>query len=246
MEQAAYTVPGQALVTALAISTLLHAVALLYLSPAPTPSAGDASPGRTLQVRVFPSHAPAGTQQAESPAEPEPLPASPSAPTVIVKTPVAEPSPVRHQTLRRADPPPPGKAQPVKTQTAVKRPDSAAAGKRSPVTPAGPSKQQATAEQTALLRNVPRYDADYLHNPAPPYPALARRLRLEGRVVLRVRVGVQGAPLETLVDTSSGYDILDQAAMVAVREWRFVPARQGIAAIEAWVQVPVSFRLTDR
>jgi protein TonB len=52
--------------------------------------------------------------------------------------------------------------------------------------------------------------------------------------------------LETRVDTSSGYDILDQAAVAAVRAWRFVPARLGGAAIEAWVRVPVAFRLTDR
>jgi protein TonB len=65
-------------------------------------------------------------------------------------------------------------------------------------------------------------------------------------VVLCVGVGTQGVVLETRVDTSSGYDIIDQAAVAAVRAWRFVPARLGGAAIEAWVRVPVAFRLTDR
>jgi protein TonB len=246
MEQAVYTVSRQALVTALALSTLLHGVALLYPSPLSVPLKGDASSERTLQIRVLPSVAPAENKQEEAPAAPELLAASPPAPAVELKTPVAVPSPVRREPVRRVDSTPPHKAQAVRPQTTVKQPTSTAVGNHPPATTEVRSPQEATAEQTPLLRSVPRYNADYLHNPAPTYPALARRLHLEGRVVLRVRVGTQGAALETRVDSSSGYDILDQAALAAVREWRFVPARQGGAAIEAWVQVPVAFRLTDR
>ena len=246
MEQAAYTVSRQALVTALAMSTLLHGVALLYVSPVLVSSTGDASPERTLQIHVLPSAAPAENKQAEAHAAPEPLPASPPAPAVELKTPVTAPSPVRREPVPGVEPPAPRKAQPVRVKTAVKQPTGTPADNRPPDTTTTRSQQQATAEQTPVLPRLPRYDADYLRNPAPAYPAIARRLHLEGRVVLRVRVGPKGAALETLVDTSSGYDILDQAAVAAVRAWRFAPARQGGAAIEAWVQVPVAFRLTDR
>jgi protein TonB len=89
----------------------------------------------------------------------------------------------------------------------------------------------------------PRFEADYLSNPAPDYPRSSRELGEQGRVVLRVRVSPQGLPLEVYVHSSSHHERLDQAALAAVRAWRFVPARQGDEAVAAWVLVPVSFSL---
>jgi protein TonB len=37
--------------------------------------------------------------------------------------------------------------------------------------------------------------------------------------------------------------LLDESALSAVRRWRFVPAQRAGAAIDSWVDVPVSFRL---
>jgi protein TonB len=42
---------------------------------------------------------------------------------------------------------------------------------------------------------------------------------------------------------SSGYALLDQAALEAVRTWRFRPARRGDEEIVSWVDIPVRFRL---
>ena len=36
---------------------------------------------------------------------------------------------------------------------------------------------------------------------------------------------------------------LDRAAEDAVARWRFVPARRGESAVEAWVLVPIVFKL---
>ena len=44
---------------------------------------------------------------------------------------------------------------------------------------------------------------------------------------------------------SSGYDMLDQAAMKAVRNWRFTPAKRGGEARTAWVDIPVMFTLNE-
>jgi protein TonB len=90
-----------------------------------------------------------------------------------------------------------------------------------------------------------RFDADYLQNPAPIYPALSRRLSEEGRVVLRVFVSPDGLPEQIELRTGSGSPRLDQAARDAVRRWRFIPARRGDEAIGAWVQVPIVFKLRD-
>jgi periplasmic protein TonB len=88
-----------------------------------------------------------------------------------------------------------------------------------------------------------RFDADYLSNPAPAYPAASRRMREEGTVYLEVNVTAEGRAGELGVRKSSGYVRLDEAALDTVRHWRFVPARRGAEAIAAQVVVPVVFRL---
>ena len=89
----------------------------------------------------------------------------------------------------------------------------------------------------------PRFDADYLNNPDPAYPALSSKLGEEGRVLLRVFVNPDGNPAQVEVRESSGYKRLDKAARDTVLHWRFVPARQGDKGIATWVLVPISFSL---
>jgi protein TonB len=43
------------------------------------------------------------------------------------------------------------------------------------------------------------------------------------------------------VETSSGHDILDQPAMDAVRQWRFVPAKKGGKPVDSWSIIPIKF-----
>jgi protein TonB len=44
---------------------------------------------------------------------------------------------------------------------------------------------------------------------------------------------------------TSGFGPLDQAALDAVKKWRFVPARRGSQTIAAWVEVPITFKLEN-
>ncbi|MDP1538105.1 MAG: energy transducer TonB [Burkholderiales bacterium] len=89
----------------------------------------------------------------------------------------------------------------------------------------------------------PAYNAAYLRNPPPRYPLAARRNGDEGRVMLKVLVNTEGAPVRIELDQSSGSSLLDDAALEAVRGWRFVPARRGVQNVEGWVRVPLVFRL---
>lgn len=89
----------------------------------------------------------------------------------------------------------------------------------------------------------PNFNADYLNNPPPAYPALSRRMGEEGKVVLRVFVNEQGLPAKVELRTSSGFSRLDSVALETVRQWKFVPARRGDQAVAAWVLVPISFSL---
>jgi protein TonB len=88
-----------------------------------------------------------------------------------------------------------------------------------------------------------RYDVAALNNPKPPYPLSARRHGAQGRVLLSVRVGADGASHTVLLKHSSGHAVLDNAALQTVQRWRFVPAHRGDAPVESWVDVPIIFRL---
>jgi protein TonB len=48
-----------------------------------------------------------------------------------------------------------------------------------------------------------------------------------------------------LVKQSSGHAVLDEAALAAVRAWRFEPATLNGAPVEAEAEVPIRFKLTD-
>lgn len=91
----------------------------------------------------------------------------------------------------------------------------------------------------------PDYKAAYLNNPRPPYPMSARRLGLQGKVVLNVEVLAEGMCGRLNVLKSSGYEMLDNAAVRTVKEWRFVPARHGGQAVTRWFQVPIKFSLGE-
>ena len=102
------------------------------------------------------------------------------------------------------------------------------------------STQLGTGTEPALT--AARFDADYLHNPAPAYPAQSRRLKEEGTVLLLVRVSAEGTPLSVEIRNSSGFERLDEAGLQAVRQWRFVPAKRGSENVAASVLVPIQFK----
>lgn len=89
----------------------------------------------------------------------------------------------------------------------------------------------------------PAFNAAYLRNPPPRYPAAARRSGDQGTVMVKVLVSSTGDPLRVDLDQSSGSGALDGAALDAVKGWRFVPARRGDRSIADWVRVPIVFRL---
>jgi len=108
--------------------------------------------------------------------------------------------------------------------------------------PMAPLSAPALAAQSAPIV-PPQFDADYLDNPAPVYPAISRRLYEQGHVSLRVLVDAQGMASQLEIHASSGSQRLDSAAMEAVRRWKFVPARQGEKWVASWVVVPIDFSL---
>ena len=89
----------------------------------------------------------------------------------------------------------------------------------------------------------PNFNADYLDNPPPVYPAISRRMGEQGKVMLRVLVNAKGTADKVELRESSGSSRLDEAALESVKRWRFVPARQGDQPVAAWVIIPITFSL---
>lgn len=101
-----------------------------------------------------------------------------------------------------------------------------------------------TAKDAAqTVSTAPVFDADYLRNPAPTYPAAAKRRNMQGSVMLSVVVTSDGSAKAVTIAQSSGFDILDASALQTVSRWKFVPARRGDETLEARVMVPIEFKL---
>jgi len=84
----------------------------------------------------------------------------------------------------------------------------------------------------------------YALAPPPSYPREALMAGVEGTVVLKVLVNVDGTPLEVEIQRSSGNRRLDDAAKRQVlRKWKFRPAIREGRAIQVYGLVPVNFSL---
>jgi protein TonB len=105
------------------------------------------------------------------------------------------------------------------------------------------AKEGSVAGGKVLPLVAPSYDAAYLNNAPPRYPAVARRMRMQGTATIRALVGTDGHPQRVRLERSSGVELLDDAALEAVQRWTFVPARQGQTPVAAEVDVPLRFRL---
>lgn len=108
-----------------------------------------------------------------------------------------------------------------------------------------PVPQDATPPSPVVLDAEPDYRADYLNNPKPPYPMVARRMGYHGKVVLDVEVLAEGKAGDVKLHQSCGYDILDNAAVQTVKTWRFSPARRFGQAVTQRFLVPIKFSLED-
>lgn len=86
----------------------------------------------------------------------------------------------------------------------------------------------------------------YAHNPPPRYPRAALLKEIQGSLLLLAEVDTEGQPLQVRVAESSGYSILDEAALEAVRKWQFIPARIGTVAVRSQVRIPVQFKIAEK
>jgi protein TonB len=85
-------------------------------------------------------------------------------------------------------------------------------------------------------------EGNLIHRVAPSYPALARQARIQGTVLLRATISKDGN-IENL-QLLSGHPMLAQAAIEAVRQWRYRPYHLNGDPVEVETQVTVKFTLS--
>ncbi len=187
---------------------------------------------------------------------PPPPPASPEAAAPVAPSlepaPSAEPpeaaplapAPAEEPSLRPAPPPIVAAPSQALPQAPPRKP------------PAPAQRHRAAAAATTLPRFGPPNDASLpivpprpisgmADNAVPDYSARASEHHVEGEVILRVEVSSTGNLISVTIARSSGNDVLDQAALLVVRHWRFTPATRGGEPVAGTAEVPIWSRLDD-
>ncbi|MCU1717168.1 energy transducer TonB [Pseudomonas sp. 5P_3.1_Bac2] len=232
----------------ISVSILLH-VCLWYFFhsrealPVPTPA-------QIPEISVELSSA----QPLPTPPEPQPVTSAPAEP--ILAPPIEDenalkPPPPKLVKLKPVAPAKPrGKPKPAKPVAPLKSPaapapapaPAAAAPQASAASAPAPastaSAGSANVKETAAISGLAS-----LGNPPPDYPPLALRRNWEGRVVLRIQVLSNGRAGSVEVSRSSGKPQLDQAAVEAVKNWKFIPAKRGDTAIDGFATQTIDFKL---
>jgi protein TonB len=180
-----------------------------------------------------------------SQAEPPPPPPKPPEPVKPPEPPKLTPPPKTPQPVLTPPPTPQPPAPATPEPPAVLAAPTASvttpvvpAAAPAPPPPAPPPPPAAPAKV-----ELPSSKADYLHNPPPDYPRMSKRLGEQGKVVLKVLIGTDGAPQKVELVTSSGFERLDKSALDAAMRWRYVPGKRGGVAEAMWYQVPIQFTL---
>jgi protein TonB len=208
---------------AVAGSVLLHValVAMLIRHPDTPPSVIIAPDNDMADISVTLSRsAPKPPAAATRPAQPEPAPH----PTPVQSTAMAPQRPMLQPRPRRHPAP--------ETSTTV------AASSPTPAPQAEAAVPAAPREPPLILH--PRFRTP----PVPAaYPQRAMELNQQGDVLVRAIVNPKGEPEAVNLWRSSGFPMLDEAALEAIRRWRFLPAEIDGVPVRAIVQVPVVFHL---
>jgi protein TonB len=243
-------------------------VEIALAAPAPTADTSDMSVGpaaeppqlETSELRIevqlpTPPESPPPVETREVLTAETPQPPPPEPETVNVELPPPDdPPPVKATELRPPEPPTPKAAPPKPTaQVPAESPKKAPPKPATTQTASPPDQGTAQTTQVAAASPAPPSAGQmivwedkprYRSPPTPPvYPARSIELNQQGEARVRVRLHPDGSAAEILLHRSTGFELLDRAALAAVRGWRFLPAMRDGRSVAAWVEIPVRFHL---
>lgn len=105
-----------------------------------------------------------------------------------------------------------------------------------------PQESQTEITQSVTVQ-TPDVMPSIVKNMKPKYPRIAKKNGYEGTVLLKVEILKDGKVGNISIATSSGYDMLDQAAIESIQKWKFSPAKKQNECIDQWVNLPINFDL---
>ena len=219
-----------------------HAAALWALQSGPSrPAEPQIIPAQVIAEFIAPL---APEPPTAPPAPPVPTPPVPQPPKPRPPKPVPKPKPAPQKApplpKAIADPTP---APNAPTGTLESTPTTVADANPAASAPAPASSSAPPGPPTGPSLVLPSSNAAYLNNPRPSYPSFSRRMGEQGKVMLRVFVGIDGSPQRIEIKESSGFERLDNAAVTAVQRWKFVPGKRNGVPEAMWNIVPVNFVL---
>ncbi len=169
----------------------------------------------------------------------------PTSPPTATRAPTAAPPPATPAPATPATTPIPTLARPTETpkssptEPRETRPPAPVSATGTPA-PRG-SPPEATPVPEERLDRQPQIQK----TTRPIYPPRAVEKRIGGIVLVRVLVSPSGEPLRAEIARGVDRD-LDEAAVSAVRQWRFEPGQKGGAPVLAWTTVAVPFEPSRR
>jgi protein TonB len=108
---------------------------------------------------------------------------------------------------------------------------------------ATPQRQTSLEPQAPPIAITPARAIAWTHT-IPEYPPLSRRLGEQGTLHLKLVIAADGTVSDAQVETSSGHQRLDEAAVQWVKaHWRYDPAMQGLSPVASAAMAVVTFKL---
>lgn len=178
-------------------------------------------PVKTPKLNIAPAEPPLAVEKRQPPKKPQPKPTHKKAPIDARKP--SDFAPTKQVLV----------SQSIKDEETIPSPESSQIESEATTTKVEPFSQA-------------EISASYAHNPKPVYPTIAQIRGWQGEVLLRVQVSDQGIRDMVDVQHSSGYDLLDESAIEAVKQWLFTPAKSGGTPIASSVIAPIVFSLSDQ
>jgi len=112
-----------------------------------------------------------------------------------------------------------------------------------PLAPPSPAVTQVPAAAAPALKKVPPSAVRYVALPRLNFPLLSKRAHESGVVTLRIAVDVNGRLKDAWVHKSSGFERLDQQALLDIRSARFAPQMDDGKPVEWETLAPLAYDL---
>lgn len=243
------------------VSVALHSLAIWAQPPSPQFTINDANTGNrvaiqliasTKQVPKEPESAPVEDPPQQETTKPEPKPVK--SPSVKKEPPKKAEVQPQKKVKPEVNPPKETKKKPLEKVTKKERKEE----KTKPLPPKKPiekpeEKTEETAEEISEENQMTQAKSSspmLVERPTfkvrpsqPKYPRMAKRKGMEGTVLIEVWLDEEGHQTHRSLLKSSGFELLDGAAMDAVKKWRFNGHEENGVALAHRVRIPVRFNL---